>query len=222
MSNITVKFNPMSTETVGFVTCNLPDDILEVLNAEVQAMIDTDFKQASTYNTGLVGAIEKEFVITKSVDKLNKFFNAVIPEYWKLQGKKEESQILYQISFNSLKNVPDVWVNLQKKYEYNPLHSHGGALSFIVYLKIPYDLDTEVLLPHVRTHKLAPALTFVYPSIRGSNSVALDYRVHIDKDWEGTMIIFPAWLNHMVTPFYTSDDYRISVAGNLSPVHFNG
>ena len=29
------------------------------------------------------------------------------------------------------------------------------------------------------------------------------------------MIIFPACVNHGVYPFYTSDDYRVSVAGNF-------
>ena len=38
----------------------------------------------------------------------------------------------------------------------------------------------------------------------------------IDKAWEGTMILFPSSLNHNVYPFYTSDDYRISISGNLN------
>jgi hypothetical protein len=29
------------------------------------------------------------------------------------------------------------------------------------------------------------------------------------------MIMFPSSLNHMVSPFYTSDEYRISISGNL-------
>ena len=27
------------------------------------------------------------------------------------------------------------WVNFQKKYEFNPLHDHGGLLSFIIFVK---------------------------------------------------------------------------------------
>ena len=37
----------------------------------------------------------------------------------------------------------------------------------------------------------------------------------IDKTWEGTIVMFPSWLNHSVYPFYTSDDYRISISGNI-------
>jgi len=39
--------------------------------------------------------------------------------------------------------------------------------------------------------------------------------VEVDKSWEGTIIMFPAFLHHMVHPFYTSDEYRISISGNL-------
>jgi hypothetical protein len=36
------------------------------------------------------------------------------------------------------------------------------------------------------------------------------------------MAFFPASLYHSVNPFYTSDEYRISIAGNVycSPVQF--
>ena len=41
-------------------------------------------------------------------------------------------------------------------------------------------------------------------------------RLPIDKNWEGYMIMFPANLQHCVYPFYTSDETRISFAGNIS------
>ena len=34
-------------------------------------------------------------------------------------------------------------------------------------------------------------------------------------DQERVMLVFPAALQHAVYPFYTSDDYRISVSGNV-------
>ena len=41
-------------------------------------------------------------------------------------------------------------------------------------------------------------------------------KIKVDKSYEGCIIMFPSSLHHMVHPFYTSDDYRISIAGNLS------
>jgi hypothetical protein len=37
----------------------------------------------------------------------------------------------------------------------------------------------------------------------------------VDKTWENVIVLFPAGLTHSVSPFYSSDDYRISVAGNI-------
>ena len=39
--------------------------------------------------------------------------------------------------------------------------------------------------------------------------------VPVDKTYEGTIVMFPSEMLHAVYPFYTSDDYRISVSGNL-------
>ena len=42
-----------------------------------------------------------------------------------------------------------------------------------------------------------------------------DFSLSVDKSFENKMIIFPAELHHLVYPFYTSDDYRITVSGNI-------
>jgi hypothetical protein len=53
---------------------------------------------------------------------------------------------------------------------------------------------------------------FHYTDILGNITGAV---LPIDKKWEGQMLLFPALLNHSVFPFYSSNDYRISVSGNL-------
>ena len=72
-----------------------------------------------------------------------------------------------------------------------------------------------------------PRFSFIYPSIGPSLSTVghvfpvdpvESHIITLDHTYEGTILIFPAWLQHMVTPFYTSDDYRISVSGNLTLV----
>ena len=40
-------------------------------------------------------------------------------------------------------NQVDVWVNFQKKHEYNPSHIHGGEISFVLWMKIPYTQEDE-------------------------------------------------------------------------------
>ena len=41
------------------------------------------------------------------------------------------------------------------------------------------------------------------------------HAVPADNEWEGKMALFPAQLNHQVYPFYTSDEYEISISGNV-------
>jgi len=219
MEDITINYEPLYT--LGYVICNVPSDILTSINQEVQGLIKTNFIDALPYNQNLAGAIENEFLLLNCKDILNKFFNLVIPEYWKLQGNNKESNITYNIC-NTKANSPDIWVNFQKKYEFNPLHDHGGKLSFVLYLSIPYDLEIEASLPHVKNSMMQslPSFQFAYPQVPGQTGSPINLHIlHIDKSWEGKMIIFPSWLQHMVTPFYTSDDFRISVSGNLNPAN---
>ena len=64
----------------------------------------------------------------------------------------------------------------------------------------------------------------MYPSLNptksstGKEVYVESYPIVVDRSYEGVMLIFPAWLQHMVTPFYTSDDYRISISGNIKLV----
>ena len=42
------------------------------------------------------------------------------------------------------------------------------------------------------------------------------YSMLLDKKDEGTMLMFPSNTQHCVYPFYTSDEERISISGNLA------
>jgi hypothetical protein len=63
-----------------------------------------------------------------------------------------------------------------------------------------------------RTVELASTFQFVYTTALGTIA---NCPMFVESGWEGNIIMFPAKLLHMVYPFQTSDDYRISIAGNL-------
>ena len=196
----------------GYVRCNVPDEIMKTTRHLINDMVNNDFKTSLPYNTHLAGAIRKEFILTGITPLLNKFFSKVIPEYWKLQNIPENTNDKYVINTSNL-NEPDVWVNFQERYEFNPIHNHSGALSFVYWVNIPYDLRKEQQRLTTSTSSLKnPLFSFVYTTAEGSIT---GHDINVDKTYESQMIIFPSWLLHQVTPFYTSDDYRISVAGNL-------
>ena len=101
-----------------------------------------------------------------------------------------------------------MWVNFQKKYEFNPPHNHGGLFSFIIFVKIPYKLENEM--------NVASKLYFQTQApthLHGSGITTT--HLNVDESFEGKILIFPSQLIHGVHPFYTSDGYRITISGNL-------
>ena len=115
--------------------------------------------------------------------------------------------------------IVSTWVNFQKKHEFNPPHKHSGVFSWIIFLNIPYDLeDEDRVFPEMNigngvipsTSRLS--LLQVSPIVKGG----IDHVVlNVDKSFEGKIMMFPSYTQHQVFPFYTSDDYRITISGNL-------
>ena len=101
-----------------------------------------------------------------------------------------------------------LWINFQGPNEFNPPHSHGGALSFVIFLKVPIKLRVEN--QNYKGLSAGPGgITFLYGDIE--DRCITNHSVFPE---EGDMYIFPAWLKHWVYPF-TTDCTRISVSGNV-------
>ena len=103
------------------------------------------------------------------------------------------------------------WVNYQKQYEFNPPHNHDGVYSFVIWLKIPYDVQ-EQNKNNASNLKLKGAFSFLYLDMFGVSSSSV---YALSKKYEGTMLFFPSKLYHMVYPFYNCEEDRISVSGNI-------
>jgi hypothetical protein len=108
-----------------------------------------------------------------------------------------------------------LWVNFQEKHEFNPVHDHTGVFSFVIWVKIPYNLKNETALsPGANSAQpLAGHFSFYYTSVLGHLS---HFSIPADETMENTLLIFPSKLNHSVYPFYSSEDFRISVSGNIA------
>lgn len=103
-----------------------------------------------------------------------------------------------------------LWINFQKINDFNPIHSHSGDLSFVIYLKVPkniFSVNTS------GNYKKAGLIEFLY----GEPVSYFDRENFTVQPSEGLMLIFPAKLQHFVPPFWV-DEERISVSGNLSVV----
>lgn len=173
----------------------------------------------------LVGHINDE----KSYNKIltNKFGYKIltyINEY--INTIKSDRKIVnesYKLFLNSL------WINRQKAGEHNPPHKHsGGQISFVIYLDFPDEIKNES--PFSKQSYTPGAITFFYgnnTNVEGNTEYKfptnllspIDIVEHTPNS--GEMIIFPSYLIHYVSSFYTENIERISVSGNISIIETN-
>ena len=201
-------FEHHNLPNVGFTQGKIPAQIYQALNQEI-VDIHNDDRNTMRMNRSLAGQITKEYQITKSCDLLNPFLEDMgraFQKNWDYYPKENPNTDL---------KVESVWVNMQKKLEVNPLHNHDGTLSFVAWLHVPFKLEDERNVENCknsRTVELASTFQFVYNNVLGTIA---NCPLFVESGWEATICMFPSKLLHIVYPFQTSDDYRISIAGNL-------
>jgi len=163
------------------------------------------------HNNNLAGNMEKEFLLDESFEKVLFPYYSDLAKKYETENKEKKSNTKKLVSNWVTTNT---WINFQKKHEFNPLHDHSGDYSFVLWIQIPYNLKEELELQNCKNanHQLNSLFCFIYLNQYGKIA---ENQLPIDKTWEGTMILFPSNLKHQVYPFFTSDDYRISISGNL-------
>ena len=210
-----MMFNHTNLPNPGITSGMIPSEIYQALNKEI-VDINTASETGALDENGIVqmnpslaGQITKEYQITKSLPLLNPYLEEMGRAYqkeWNYYPKENPNKDL---------KVESVWVNMQKKLEVNPLHNHDGTLSFVAWLYVPFQLEDERKMENIkysRTMELASTFQFVYTTALGTIA---NCPLFVEKGWEGRICMFPSQLLHIVYPFQTSDDYRISIAGNL-------
>lgn len=196
----------------------LNKDDFKFLKDEATAIannIDNSVSYLNKFNDGLAGQIEHEYTLSQTVnDKLEKILYPVIGAHIdNFNYFKTINVINKQCPLRLHKS----WINLQKKYEFNPIHTHSGVFSFAIWINIPYTFKEEDQLPHSKLANRHASGRFYFVS-GGTYPVFTEaiqeVTMESDKSSEGCGVLFPAKLAHGVYPFYTSDEYRISISGN--------
>ena len=173
--------------------------------------IKQNFVSSPKYNHELAGNIEHEYEIEGMSDYITKLFNPAI------RAHADNFPHLHQdmaVVLGKYQVILDrAWVNFQKKYEFNPVHRHSGIYSYVIWLDIPYSIEDEMARASSKdSNKNIPGhFQFLLNEQNGITSINLP----VDKTWNYKAVLFPSWMNHCVYPFYTSDEYRVSVSGNF-------
>ena len=188
---------------IGVGAFNVPEHLVKWLKDNVS--------NKEKRNHKLSGHIKKEYGYKKWPTELEEFIINSGSSNKKLMNYTDTISVLSKgLPFY----IDSLWVNIQKKYEFNPLHNHEGVWSFIIFLEIPYKLkdEDEVFPKNTYNTPETPRLNFVTVDPMGG---VFANKVNVDKSFEGKMLMFPAKLPHLVYPFYTSNKYRITVSGNI-------
>lgn len=191
---------------IGYLIRQLTSDELSPIWDEIN-QIKSNFSSAEKFNQDLAGNIKKEFLLINNLTYLENLLLPDAEDFVIHNNYKKES--------NSTLNLEYTWVNFQSKYEFNPTHNHAGVLSFVIWLRIPYSSQQEKNIgPGKDGNTNVPGhFEFLYTDTLGQIKSLL---IPCDQNMEGTMIMFPASLMHAVYPFYTTDEYRISISGNFT------
>jgi hypothetical protein len=201
---------------IGYQILDVPEDIFSSIKAEVYKMESTKFINNTPHNEFLAGNIEREYTITESVPQLETLIDDAAHQYYESYGIPSTPRRKYKFLITPKLGTPAVWVNFQKKHEFNPIHDHSGLLSFVIFVKIPYYLSEENKNPSSVNSQapFAGVLSFHYVDQYVHGGIDT-HTLPVDKSFEGKMIIFSSGLRHSVNPFFTSDEYRITISGNI-------
>ena len=193
----------------GYLTAEVPSAVA----AELRGSMDSLVKNSDTdARTSLRGHLQEEWTLplTKEISAFTRCLSYEYIKQFGFQPAMGVAETMRDIETSDFK-LQRLWVNYQKKYDFNPLHIHSGIFSFVIWVQIPYDLEKE-RARYVTNENETASFMFQYNTALGG----LDTRyLHIDKSWEWKIAFFPARLNHGVNPFYTTDNTRISISGNL-------
>jgi len=212
-----VAFN----NTNGYVISKIPEHIRAIVDKRVTEAYNESDERDSLHNI-LAGNIEKQYPLPIDDElehylaEIGKYYLSKFPDFLKQIIMWDGLAIDKSINPDNDLEIFALWVNYMKKTEYNPIHHHAGLFSFVIWHKIPFDFKTEILnSPSKRfdTANSAGCFEFIYPSF---NHVGMEHHeIRADKKYEGVICLFPSYLNHVVWPFYSSDEYRISLSGNI-------
>ena len=116
-------------------------------------------------------------------------------EWSKKSGGKEPSEENIYLSQS--------WIVSQYKHEYNPVHTHSGNFSGVIYLKIPDDMENHFIEETKDHYPASGLIEFSHGEKQDFKSDTLMFKPRV-----GQMLLFPNWLKHSVYPFYCEGERR--------------
>ena len=206
MSNDNWSFNPPN---IPILRCELGEDAVD----HIWKCIDTSNEKV---NYALAGNISESF----SIDDIDsKFWNdhlslsceSYLSEYRDMMTTSRNPFNDDNINENVFKGFLG---KLSKRNRFQSTSSTQWGFILCYMDEIPTEWKEQYELP-ISKNSASPSASdfmFTYTNILGGQQ---NITVHMSKESENNMVIFPSTMMHQVYPFYNCSEDRITVSGNI-------
>tara|TARA_R100000734_G_C3269615_1_gene65914 strand:+ start:79 stop:711 length:633 start_codon:yes stop_codon:yes gene_type:complete len=167
-------------------------------------------KELRSYHKSLAGHVKRQVHFNEDTTAwfykcFQKYFDAYRQGHLEYHGLAKRD---IKLTYDSL------WINFMQAGDFNPLHTHGGDYSFVIFIDIPKVLKKEQD-SFEGTSMVPGSLAFEYGTQARPNWASTGHWI---TPQNGDFFIFPALLQHWVVPYKTKCT-RVSVSGNLTIIN---
>ena len=169
----------------------LSKKILKIINNHVDKTV---ISKKNDYSSKLVSQIKDEVKLNGTFIKknLSKELIRNIKKYLEVSGVPKIKEV----------KIINLWVVIQFKNEYNPIHYNNGKLSGVGYLKIPKNMNQNKVVKN-KKFKTNGTIDFInwQKNFLSKSIYNLNPKI-------GDLLIFPNYLMHAAYPFNVDGERR--------------
>ena len=180
---------------------SMSENLVKELNDYVdKTLVDKKKTEELNYGKMLAGNVQQEFLLDKEF---------IVLSGWELFLKENAEKWIFESTNKKITEfkIIDTWIVRQFENEYNPLHSHGGHISGVGYLKLPDNYGETVQKNKEENYN--GNLQLVHGSKNFLSPVTLNIKPKV-----GDFYFFPNYLMHSVYPFKNKNAERRSISFN--------
>ena len=180
---------------------SMSENLVKELNDYVdKTLLDKKKIEELNYGKMLAGNVQQEFLLDKEFTVLSG---------WELFLKENTEKWIFASTQKKIEEfrIVDTWIVRQFENEYNPLHSHGGHISGVGYLKLPEDFGKTVQSD--KKNNSNGKLQLVHGSKNFLSPITFNIKPKV-----GDFYFFPHYLMHLVYPFKNKNAERRSISFN--------
>ena len=221
---ITTQIIPINFTNILSVT--LPESVVVSINTHIDSVI-ADRNKVS-YRTRLAGEITsgEQTGLNPDHPDLNvlkqiylEASNALYKDFYSA-ALNPDNDIYRLFGSNPRIDINDMWYNVYKDGDYNPLHCHSTrarmGLSSFLFLKLPSQITTGTANLNGAHGNNDGKTCFYYGNSGYDDFYNWKYPTGITLDPKvGQLFIFPKWMQHLVYPFRGEGERR-TLAANVN------